>query len=80
MSGNIFSLADHRARRVPVAAPPKPPQEIIVAAADLWLSESVRLVAESLVNRITVSNAPLRPHERASLMRAAAALHCQPED
>jgi hypothetical protein len=83
VSAEVVSLEQVRARRLPVPfLPPArqdPPQAMIRAAGDLWLAESVRLVGEELVNRITRTNAPLLPDERAALMRASAALLGQPE-
>jgi hypothetical protein len=82
--GELVSLEVVRARRLPVPLrepidDPYPPQAMIRAAADLWLVDSIRDVADQLLNHITRTNAPLDPKVRASVMRASAALLGQPE-
>jgi hypothetical protein len=89
MSGEIVSLDQIRARRLPVpyAAPIDPrhrapfrhPEEAIRAAADLHMADGLLAVVEELVSRLQISQRPLEPKERARLMRASAALLAQPE-
>jgi hypothetical protein len=80
MPADIISLEHVRARRMPVPyVPPRHPEERIRAAADLHLADGILAVMEELVSRLQINQQPLEPRERASLMRASAALLGQPE-
>jgi hypothetical protein len=86
MSGEVISLDQVRARRLPVPVahyetlkPARHPQEKIVAAGDVWLVDSVLDAAEQLMGRLLRTNEPLEQSERARVMRASAALRSQPE-
>lgn len=76
----IVFLEQVRARRLPVPyVPSRLPEETIRAAADLHLADGVLAVMEELVSRLQISQQPLEPKQRASLMRASAALLGHPE-
>lgn len=76
----IISLEQVRSRRLPVPyVPPRHPEEKIRAAADLHLADGVLAAMEEIVSRLQISQRPLEPKERASLMRASAALLGHPE-
>lgn len=83
---DIVSLEQVRARRLPVPAahyaalkPKQTPQEMIVAAGDRWLVDSVLAAAEQLMARLQSTDETLKPEERARWMRASAAVRSQPE-
>ena len=86
MTAELIQLDSVRARRLPVPVahyealkPARHPQELITAASDRWLVDTVLEAAEQLMGRLLRTNVPLEPGERARVRRASAALRSQPE-
>ena len=86
MTAELIQLDSVRARRLPVPVahyealkPARHPQELITAASDRWLVDTVLEAAEQLMGRLLRTDAPLEPGERAKVRRASAALRSQPE-